>query len=62
MPSFEFVACSELIQILGLRADNEGELAEILAEVPLDSIHYHTHGHFLRHGFLGALYPNDFAT
>ena len=62
MPNFEFVACSELIQILGLRADNERELAEILAEVPLASIHYHTHGHFLRHGFLGALYPNDFAT
>lgn len=62
MPQFEFVACSELIQILGLRADDERELAEILAEVPLDSVHYHTHGHFLRHGFVGALYPNDFAT
>lgn len=62
MPRFEFVACSELIQILGLRADDERELAEILAEVPLDCVHYHTHGHFLRHGFVGALYPNDFAT
>ena len=62
MTRFEFVACSELIQILGLRADDERELAEILEEVSLDCIHYHTHGHFLRHGFVGAPYPNDFAT
>ncbi len=62
MSRFEFVACSELIQILGLRADDERELAEILAEVSLDCVHYHTHGHFLRHGFVGAPYPNDFAT
>jgi hypothetical protein len=56
------VACSELIQILGLRADDERELAEILEGVSLGSVHYHTHGHFLRHGFVGAPYPNDFAT
>ena len=62
MARFEFVACSELIQILGLRADDERELAETLEEVSLDCIHYHTHGHFLRHGFVGAPYPNDFAT
>ncbi len=62
MNRFEFVACSELIQILGLRADDERELAEILAEVSPDCVHYHTHGHFLRHGFVGAPYPNDFAT
>jgi hypothetical protein len=62
MSRFEFVACSELIQILGLRADNERELAEILEGVSPDCVHYHTHGHFLRHGFVGAPYPNDFAT
>lgn len=62
MSKFEFVACSELIRILGLRADDERELAETLEEVSLDSVHYHTHGHFLRHGFVGAPYPNDFAT
>lgn len=62
MTPFEFVTCSELIRILGLRADDERELADILAEVPLDCVHYHTHGHFLRHGFVGAPYPNDFAT
>jgi hypothetical protein len=62
MSGFEFVTCSELIQILGLRADDEQELATLLGEVSLDSVHYHTHGHFLRHGFVGAPYPNDFAT
>ncbi len=62
MSEFEFVVCSELIQILGLRAENERELADALAEIPVDAIHYHTHGHFLRHGFVGAPYPNDFAT
>ena len=39
MTRFEFVACSELIQILGLRADDERELAEILEGVSLDSVH-----------------------
>lgn len=62
MTRFEFVACSELIQILGLRADDERELARILEDVSLDCVHYHTHGYFLRHGFVGAPYPNDFAT
>jgi len=62
MNAFEFVTCNELIQILGQRADDEQELAELLAEVSLESVHYHTHGHFLRHGFVGAPYPNDFAT
>jgi hypothetical protein len=62
MNAFEFATCNELIQILGQRADDEGELAETLAEVPIESVHYHTHGHFLRHGFVGAPYPNDFAT
>jgi hypothetical protein len=62
MSQFEFMVCNELIQILAVRADDERELLERLAEVPRESIHYHTHGHFLRHGFVGAPYPNDFAT
>ena len=36
MAPFTFVACSELIQILGLRADDERELATILEQVPPD--------------------------
>jgi hypothetical protein len=61
MSLFEFVDCRQLIQILGQRADDERELAEMLATVSLDCVHFHTHGHFLRHGFVGASYPNDFA-
>jgi hypothetical protein len=62
MTRFEFMDCRQLIQILGLRANDEQELAELLAEVSRDSVYHHTHGHFLRHGFVGAPYPNDFAT
>jgi hypothetical protein len=62
MTRFTFMACSELIQILGMRATDEKLLVDCLAEAPLDSVHYHTHGHLLRHGFVGAPYPNDFAT
>jgi hypothetical protein len=62
MTRFEFMDCRQLVQILGLRADDEQELAELLAEVPRDSVYHHTHGHFLRHEFVGAPYPNDFAT
>ena len=62
MTRFEFRDCRQLVQILGLRADDEQELAELLAEVSRDSVYHHTHGHFLRHGFVGAPYPNDFAT
>jgi hypothetical protein len=35
---------------------------ELIEQVPLDSIYYHTHGFFLRHKFLAGIYPNDFAT
>lgn len=59
---FEFVGCIELREILGKKAENEKELAELLDEVPLDSIYYHTHSYFLRHQFVAGLYPNDFAT
>lgn len=59
---FIFVGCIELREILGKEAENEKELAELLDEVPLDSIYYHTHSYFLRHQFVAGLYPNDFAT
>lgn len=50
---FEFVARMQRTDS-GVRADDERELAHILEEVALDCVHYHTHGHFLRHGFVGA--------
>jgi trehalose synthase-fused probable maltokinase len=59
---FGFVACLELREFLGLRAENERQLADLIDEVPLDSIYYHTHAFFLRHKFVAGTYPNDFAT
>jgi len=59
---FAFVACLELREFLGVRAENERQLADLIDEVPLDSIYYHTHAFFLRHKFVAGAYPNDFAT
>ena len=59
---FVFVACMELKEFVGLRAENERQLAQFLDEVPLDSIYYHTHGLLLRHRLVTGPYPNDFAT
>ena len=58
---FRFIGCSELREILGKEADDEKRLVELLEEVPLDSIYYHTHSYFLRHSYLELVYPNDFA-
>jgi hypothetical protein len=58
---FMFVECMELKQILGLRASDEKQLADVLQEVPLDSVYYHTHGVFLRNKSIAGVYPNDFA-
>ncbi len=59
---FGFVACLELREFVGVRAENERQLADLIDEVSLDSIYYHTHGFFLRHKFVAGAYPNDFAT
>jgi trehalose synthase-fused probable maltokinase len=59
---FRFVACLELHEFVGVRAEDERRLMELIEQVPLDSIYYHTHGFFLRHKFLAGIYPNDFAT
>ena len=59
---FAFVACLELLEFVGARAENERQLADLLEEVPLDSIYYHTHSFFLRHKFVAGPFPNDFAT
>jgi trehalose synthase-fused probable maltokinase len=60
--AFAFMACMELKEFVGPRAENERQLAQLLDEVPLDSIYYHTHGFLLRPRLLAAAYPNDFAT
>jgi trehalose synthase-fused probable maltokinase len=59
---FTFVACHELLEFVGVRAENERQLADLIEEVSLDSIYYHTHAFFLRHKFVTGAYPNDFAT
>lgn len=59
---FEFVGCVELREMLGRIAWDERELLVGIEEVPADSIHYHSHSYFLRSRYLGAPYPNDFAT
>jgi trehalose synthase-fused probable maltokinase len=59
---FHFVACLELREFVGVRAENERHLADLIDQVPLDSIYFHTHGFLLRHKFAAGVYPNDFAT
>jgi hypothetical protein len=59
--TFRFIGCSEVQESLGQQADDEKELAELVEEVSLDSIHFHTHSYFLRHRFIERTYPNDFA-
>src|SRR5262249_3534465 len=59
---FRFVACVELLEFMGLRAEDERQLMELIEQVPVASIHYHTHAFFLRHKFLAGIYPNDFAS
>ena len=59
--TFNFIGCSELQESLGQQAEDEKGLAELVEEVPLDSIHFHTHSYFLRHRFIERAYPNDFA-
>ncbi len=58
---FRFIGCSEIQELLGKQAEDERSLAELLEEVPLDSVYFHTHSYFLRHRFIERTYPNDFA-
>ncbi len=59
--AFNFIACSELRELLGKQAEDVRTLVDLLEEVPLDSVYYHTHSYFLRHRFIERTYPNDFA-
>lgn len=61
MEPFVFVGCAELREILGQRAEDEKEMADLLAQVPSGSVYYHTHGFFLRHRVFPSMYTNDFA-
>lgn len=59
---FRFLGCIELQEILGHRARDERELMELLEQVPLGSVYYHTHSVFLRQPRITEARPNDFAT
>ena len=61
-PPFHFVSCHGVQQMLGRVAQDELELEQHLEEVPIESIHHHTHSYFLRHHYLAGAYPNDFAS
>lgn len=58
---FDFIGCIELLENVGLRAHDERELIEMLEQVPVGAIFYHTFGFFLRHRFFIGPYGNDFA-
>lgn len=61
MAEFNFMGCVEVTELLGVKADDELSLLEAIEDVSSDSIYYHTHSYFLRHGYLASHYPNDFA-
>jgi hypothetical protein len=61
MNGFHFMGCIEIKELLGRKADDEQELLDLIEEVPLDSIYYHTHSYFLRHYYIAGAYSNDFA-
>ena len=61
MHEFSFMGCIELKELLGLKANDEQKLLELIEDVPIDSIYFHTHSFFLRHFYITGPYPNDFA-
>jgi len=61
MHEFSFQGCIEIKELLGLKADDEVRLMELIEEVPIDSIYYHMHSYCLRHYYVVGPYPNDFA-
>ncbi|MGB3114276.1 MAG: DUF5752 family protein [Candidatus Omnitrophota bacterium] len=61
MKEFEFIGCMELKELLGKKADDELALMELIEDVPLDSVYFHTHSYFLRPYYLAGQYPTDFA-
>ncbi|MFH1622214.1 MAG: DUF5752 family protein [Candidatus Omnitrophota bacterium] len=61
MQEFNFTGCIEIKELLGYKANDEQKLLELIEEVPIDSIYYHTHSYFLRHYYIAGPYSNDFA-
>jgi hypothetical protein len=59
---FEFWACWELRESLGIRAETERQLLERLETVPAESIYYHSVRSLLRRSVAETPFPDDFAT
>lgn len=58
---FEFYTRMRLVELLGLKAFNLSQLAELIKQLPGSCIYHHTHGFLERHEFLSPEPPNDFA-
>lgn len=61
MNDFHFIGCIEIKELLGIKANDEQKLLEVIEDVSIDSIYYHTHSCFLRHFYIAGPYTNDFA-
>ncbi|MDD4161027.1 MAG: DUF5752 family protein [Methanothrix sp.] len=59
--AFHFYTQYHLVEMLGLKARNPGELLEGIKAVPASSIYYHTHRFLQQHHYLSPEPPNDFA-
>lgn len=58
---FHFYTQYHLVEMLGFKARNPGELLEGIKAVPASSIYYHTHRFLQQHHYLSPEPPNDFA-
>ncbi len=58
---FNFHTQYHLVELLGLKARNPGELLAGIKNVPASSIYYHTHRFLQQHHYLSPEPPNDFA-
>jgi hypothetical protein len=58
---FHFLTRLNLVELLGLRAQNVGNLLGGLKQVPGSSIYYHTHRFIQQHHYLSPEPPNDLA-
>jgi hypothetical protein len=58
---FRFHTQYHLVELLGLKARNPGELLTGIKTVPASCIYYHTHRFLQQHHYLSPEPPNDFA-
>jgi hypothetical protein len=58
---FNFYTRFNLVNLLGMKAKDPGELLEGLKVVPQSSIYHHTHRFLQQHNYLSPEPPNDFA-